>query len=403
MARKKWWLRNIRPKKYAKLKAEHEMRKTKADEKLLALKMTVKQKEAEDRFNEIIDDWPTYKKDQELIDQLKTDLNVSQDRLDQIAEDVKTSGAKAIDVLKDTVEGSQAQLDKLYTEQKSIGGGALSKYEAAIGESREGLKRSEEKLQEAQDKSLGVYRDLAKKTRLPGQAAIEDRIKGTTSSALSNIKRLTKGRGGTRALSDVYLGQQQQMTDLGIAGAQNKQAMELNMADKEAGFGTTMADLIRGNAVTEANLGAGIYGAYGDYLNRLLQSGTSASINKANLGQQLYSAESDYMGKTAQAETNAATNLGSQARSIYDVERGENILEYQSEQAPAQLEAGFQANKYTANDPTSYQQSLLGRDYSMAYSDKMTAEAAMQANNRAMIKALIEGVKAVGDRRGIVA
>jgi len=380
-------------KKAEKLNASYDIYTGKQDEKTLLEDLKEERKSAQEDFDEAIANFPIYERDQKALDELTSRLNMSEDTLRNVYEEQKKMGGSAIDALKSSIEKGQTKLEEVEQFQKELGGKALEEYKTTVGKTTGELARAEQEAKTGLDKSLDIYRKQARRSYLPGQAAMEDKLKETTAGALSNIKKYSGGRGGLSSLTDIYKSQQEQERDLGIAAAQNKQNLEMQLASAEAGYGTTMADLIRSNALVGADLGSSLYSAYGDYLNRLATTGTNVATNRQNMGLNLYSAQSDYMNKLASAGTNLGTMQAQKAGAIYDATTAENVREYQSKVIPAEMTANFAANRYTQANPYPYAFDIAGRDVSMGYADKWSAENAIQQNNQMMLGLLGEGLK----------
>lgn len=362
------YFRNDKQEK-ADAKEALEEEKIKEAEELEELKK--ERAESEKELKDILDNWPVYKKDTVLIGNLEKKLKLSEKDLDKAYKELKSGNDKAL-----------KQLADIYTEQKIEGSKALGEYRATIGKSSADLTRGEEEARVGLGKSLDIYRKQAKRDYLPGQEVIQDQLKETTASGLSAIKRYSGGKSGLSGLIDLYRNQQVQEANLGVTAAQNKQNMEMNLAGAEANAGTTMSDIIRSNASTNAQMGSSLYSAYSDYLNKIAAAGTNVATNTLNTGLNEFSAASNI---------NAVKNAN--AGTMYNVNATENMNEYNSRLAPAQIAANFASNKYFESNPTGYQFDIYGRNIGMAYADIQSAQNKIDANNATAIKLMTEAVK----------
>lgn len=80
--------------------------------------------------------------------------------------------------------------------------------------------RPEYEIPEAENRAIGLSKNLASETRLPGQSAIEGRLDESTANELATIERM--GYGGAsdiNAASRAYGNQQDKETQLGVSAA----------------------------------------------------------------------------------------------------------------------------------------------------------------------------------------
>ena len=194
----------------------------------------------------------------------------------------------------------------------------------------------------------------------------------STATGIEAIKRLAGSGGGLNSITELLKNQTSQEKSLGIEAANYRDQNQRQLAGAEMSTGTTMADIIRGNAVSGANFSERSYAAHTDFLNNL-------ALQKTDL---------------AETKTNIAQNM-------YGVKGQDRMSQYQyNELAPAQMEADFAQNRYNQNNPASEYMDILGRDYGMAYSDKMTAEQQRQANNQMLVKTTTDLFKFFAGRAG---
>lgn len=285
------------------------------------------------------------------------------EKQNQLLDDIKAGRADADEEFQKLIEeypvyqkdpALMQELRDRFTQAENEQRGALREYETTIGKAKGELTRAEEEARTGLDASLTRLRNLAKKDYLPGQMYAEEQIGETTASALANIKKLTGGRGGLSALTDIYKSEQEQKKQLGLQAAQTQLDLDLGLATAEKEAGLQMADIIQSGAVTRANMGAGLYSAFSDYATKKMAS----------------------------------------AQTLYGAERAENVLEYQSQTVPAQMAASYAQSKYFETNPYAYEANLLATERGMAYSDVMTAQNQIQQNNQMianMITQLLSG------------
>lgn len=261
--------------------------------------------------------------------------------------DAKEAYDKAVDSIpeykrdKAALARFEGEINKAKSESKT----SYDQLEATTKKSQADLTRSEAEARTGVEAGLERYRNLAKRTTLPGQQAIEDSISETTSSSIANLKKYSGGRSGLSALTDIYRNEQSQKTQLGIQGAQNQQSMQMNLAMEEEQAGLTMADIIQKNAVTSTNLGQGLYSAFTDYINR---------------------------------------SVGMES-SLYGAKVSEQEKEWKSQTTKPLMAANFAQSQYFENNPVPYEQGLAGQDWGEALSNIQTSQAQQTANNKAII------------------
>lgn len=298
-----------------KVKAEKELKEFRDKQDVLLNEIKEGRADAEEQFNKVVEEFPVYQSNPALMQELRD----------------------------------------MFTEAENQSRTALGKYESSISKSREGLARAEEEARSGLDASLDRLRRLTKKDYLPGQRYAEEQIGQSTVNALTNLKRLGGGRGSLSALSDIYASEQAQKRQLGEQSAQTRLNLDLNLAGAEKEAGLVMSDLLRSNAVTNANLGAGLYNAFSDFTNRKI----------------------------------------SNAQTIYGAETAQDIQEYQSRTVPARMEVDFARSQYFETNPYNYESELLATDRGFAYSDYMTAENQIRENNK-MITDMLKNIATLG-------
>lgn len=269
-----------------------------------------------------------------------------------------------INQLEKGLQESGKTLSDIYNRTEKTGGTYLDQLSQSVASSRADLSRSEQAAQGGIDRSLDIYRNLAKSRTLPGQSVIEDRLGETTSNALSAIKRSGGGR-GLSAIADIYKQEMEGRRNLGVNAAQQQLVNQQNLAGAEASAGTTMADIIARNAVTSANMSSNLYGAQSDYLNKL-----------------------------AVAQSNVAQNQANTAQTMYGVNTQNQMNQYlYNELNPAQAQLGWEQTKYQMLDPFAYQMQKLGEDSGFAYASMQQAIQQRNQNKQMLGNVLLEGGK----------
>ena len=332
-----WFQKTFTPNK---LKIEEAQKKFDLSRGLQLLLLGMRQKKhgkANKAIKEIFDNWPELADDKPFIDELEKGLEGSGQTLKDVADQIETKGGTYLD-----------QLSR------------------AVGKSKQDLIRSEAEARTGLEKGLKIRRGLAKRTTLPGQQAIEDKLSETTTGALSNIKRYGGGR-GLSALADIYKQEQEQKRNLGISAAEFQTQMDLGLAGAEEQAGTTMADIIARNAGMGANMSSTLYGA-----------------------------QSDWLGKLATAKTNVAGQQERTAGMMYDVKTRNQMNQYlYNELYPTQAKLSWQQTRSQMTDPFSAQLQFLGEESGFARADMAQAIEQRNRNRELIAKLGIEGAKAI--------
>jgi len=273
-----------------------------------------------------------------------------------------------IDELQKGLEKQGKTLADVYTNIQKEGGTYLDRLAKSVGSSKQELKRSETTAQQGIDKGLDIYRNLAKRTTVPGEQNIRDTISESSASAISDIKKYGGGR-GLSALTEVYKNKMAQERELGIQNANYQTQMDLQLAGAETSAGMSMADIIARNAISSTNLSSTLYGAQSDYLNKL-----------------------------STAKTNIAQQEGNMATTMYGVNTENQMNQFmygKDGMAKTQAQLGWEQTKYQINDPFSARMQMFGEDMGFAYAEMMRAIQQRNANNKLLTDTLLGGLKLI--------